>query len=428
VGNLNPNTPEKIWDQNVSEIRHPIRREAIRKSADYYRRRRMQTPRIRVLIILLIALLGLNACNFPRAGSPTPEGPELVFTYAAQTVAVQLTQSASEVQPSATPGETNVPPSGETPTPSLTPGETQAVEPTDTPPQPTATPEICDRAGFIEDVTFPDNSRVDPGADFTKTWRLKNTGTCTWNSNYAIVFDHGEAMGGPASKQLTTGSIPPGDTVDISVNLKAPETPGTYQGFWMLRNASGVLFGLGEKAEKEFWVKIQVGVTSGIAYDFIAKASSANWVSSGGGSEVNLAFGGSDDDPNGVAKLKENIKLEDGSQAGKTLITGPKHNDDGKITGTFSEYTVQGGDHFKAKLGFLDNCDDARVTYQLWYEDSGGKQMLKEWDKSCDGHLLYVDVDLNNLKTKKVKFILVVIANGSPSADLAIWGSARIER
>ncbi len=388
----------------------------------------MHTSRSRVLVILLLALLGLNACNFPGPGAPTPPGPELIFTYAAQTVEVQLTQAASEVQPSATLEETSIPPSGETPSPSFTPEETPTALPSNTQPQPTATPEICDRAAFVEDVTFPDNSRVDPGADFTKTWRLKNTGTCTWNSNYAVVFDHGEAMGGAASKQLTTGSVPPGETVDVSIDLKAPDTPGTYQGFWMLRNASGVLFGLGEKADKEFWVKIKVGVTSGIVYDFIAKASSANWVSSGGGSEVNITFGGADDDPNGVAKLKENIKLEDGSAAGKTLITGPKHNDDGKISGTFSEYTVQEGDHFKAKLGFLENCDGAHVIYQLWYEDPGGKQMIKEWSKSCDGHLLYVDVDLANLKAKKVKFILVVLADGSPSADLAIWGSARIER
>lgn len=390
----------------------------------------MHTSRRRVLLIFMLALLGLNACNFPGLGMPTatPMGPNVIFTNAAQTVAVQLTQDASVVQPSMTPGETSISPSEETPTPTLIPSETATVVLTNTPPQPTATPEICDRAGFVTDVTFPDDSRVDPGAEFTKTWRLKNTGTCTWNSNYAVVFDHGEAMGGSASKQITTGTVPPGETVDVSVNLKAPEAAGTYQGFWMLRNASGVLFGLGEKADKEFWVKIKVGLSSGLVYDFIAKASSANWVSSGGGSEVKLTFGGADDDANGVAKLKDNIKLEDGSSAGKTLITGPKHNDDGKISGTFPEYTVQEGDHFKAKLGFLDNCNDAHVVYQLWYEDSNGKQMIKEWSKSCDGHLLYADVDLSNLKTKKIKFILIVLADGSPSGDLAIWGSARIER
>jgi hypothetical protein len=96
------------------------------------------------------------------------------------------------------------------------------------------------------------------GDAFTKTWRLKNIGSCTWTSGYKLVFDRGDAMGGPAEVQLTTGTVAPGQTVDVSVNLKAPAQTGTYQGYWKLRNASGVLFGWGDKASSAFWVKIKV--------------------------------------------------------------------------------------------------------------------------------------------------------------------------
>jgi hypothetical protein len=109
---------------------------------------------------------------------------------------------------------------------------------------------------FITDVTIPDDTVFAPNAAFTKTWRIKNEGTCTWNTSYAVVFDSGASMGGPASFALP-GEVAPGQSIDISVELKAPTTAATYKGSWMLRNASGVTFGLGNE-NKPFWVQIKV--------------------------------------------------------------------------------------------------------------------------------------------------------------------------
>lgn len=123
---------------------------------------------------------------------------------------------------------------------------------------PSATPIPCDKVNFVKDVTIPDNTKLTPGSAFTKTWRLKNDGSCTWSSGYKLVFDRGDAMSGPQEVPLTTGSVAPGQTIDVSVNLTAPANPGSYQGFWKLRNSSGVLFGWGDKANSAFWVKITV--------------------------------------------------------------------------------------------------------------------------------------------------------------------------
>lgn len=398
----------------------------------------MTRPQLRTMLIVVVLWVFALACNLPFTGAPTPPGPEMVWTYAAQTVVAQLTLNAlatlpvstplpSEVMPSATATVAIPPTFTETPTSTSTPPPTATATPLPTF-TPTFTPIPCDRASFVKDVTYPDNSVLAPGTEFTKTWRLKNTGSCTWNSAYSIVFDHGDAMGGPASAPLTTGTVAPGQEVDVSVRLKAPDFPGTFQGHWKLRNPGGVVFGLGDRGERTFWVKIQVSVPSGIGYDFIAQASSASWVSSGGGGEVSLAFGGAEDDPNGVAKLQENFKLEDGSMAGKTLVTHPKHNNDGKIQGTFSSYTVQYGDHFRARLGFRHDCGGGQVVFQLWYKRDGGLYLLKEWRKACDGKLLGVDVDLAEIRGKTVQFILAVLADGSPTNDYAVWASPRIER
>jgi hypothetical protein len=107
----------------------------------------------------------------------------------------------------------------------------------------------CPRVGvlvatFIQDVTYPDGTLVSPGESFTKTWRVKNVGTCTWNADYQLVFVGGDAMGGPASQQLTGVHIPPGQTLDISINLIAPASPGAHTGYWKLCAPNGDVFGL----------------------------------------------------------------------------------------------------------------------------------------------------------------------------------------
>src|SRR5687768_16536485 len=78
----------------------------------------------------------------------------------------------------------------------------------------------CDAALFIADVTVPDGSAYSPNASFTKTWRLKNTGTCTWTTAYKLVFVSGAQMGGPGEVNLPA-AVAPNTTVDLSVNLTA---------------------------------------------------------------------------------------------------------------------------------------------------------------------------------------------------------------
>jgi hypothetical protein len=186
----------------------------------------------RFVSILILLALGLTACNMPSDAADT-ESANAVLTAAAQTVEANLTQAAPAApadQPTAAP----VLPTNTTP-----PDVTLAV-PTNTLPVATATQD-CDKGDFVTDVTIPDGTVLDPDESFTKTWRLKNTGTCSWTPSYAIVFDSGDAMSGPATQALT-GNVNPGQTVDISVNLKAPSADGTYRGYWKLRNAAGTLF------------------------------------------------------------------------------------------------------------------------------------------------------------------------------------------
>lgn len=239
-----------------------------------------------VSTVLVMALI-LSACNMPRGTTEPTTGPtEPAATIVARTVSALLTQSAM-LTPQATATQPPVvQPTAAVPTaevPTLAPTtQTTPVLPTITP-----TPQICDRGSFVSE-TIPDDTEYQPGTSFVKTWRIKNNGTCTWTTAYSFVFVSGDAMGATTAIPLPS-SVAPGATVDLTVTLTAPATANTYRGDWMLQNASGVRFGLGDKADKKFWVQIKV-VSAPFAVTSIAM--SANPSNYSGVCPVTITFTG----------------------------------------------------------------------------------------------------------------------------------------
>jgi hypothetical protein len=198
------------------------------------------------MAFLAAALSLLSAgCNYstsvgPDAGaSPTPE--------------VEGSRIASQIETSASVSLTRTTTPGSNPSPAQTgqPGTSTSSSPTLS-----ATP-CSDRAAFVEDVTIRDNTLVLPGQTFVKVWRLQNTGSCTWDTGYAAAFIGGERMEAASPVHLTT-MVPPGSSVDLSVDLVAPQQPGSYQGFWKLVGKDGGYFGIGADADLAFWAKIVV--------------------------------------------------------------------------------------------------------------------------------------------------------------------------
>ena len=207
----------------------------------------------RVFVLIVIILLVIAACNFPSEGGPAGTATAMV-----QTIIVQMTQTAGGVVPPAATTAAPPPPTG------ISASPTSVIPPTIVPtlkPPATSTPMPCNKAGFVDDVTYKDGSLVDPNASFVKTWRLVNTGTCSWSSGYVLVFVSGDRMSAPDTVPLTSGSVPPNGTVDVSVTLKAPPSAGTYQGYFKLRAPDGIVFGVGVKGDSNFWVKVVVGTT-----------------------------------------------------------------------------------------------------------------------------------------------------------------------
>ncbi|MFZ6026137.1 MAG: NBR1-Ig-like domain-containing protein [Chloroflexota bacterium] len=387
-------------------------------------------------LVLLLSLV-LAACGLPAAGTPT--AVNYIQTAAAGTVIAELTQAATKAS---LPTLTLAPVQATATAPASTSIDATATATVFPPPLPTNTlaapantlppTAVCDRATFVKDITYPDDTEVAKGETFVKTWRIKNNGTCTWNSSYSVVFDEGDAMlppGSAASFQLTTGTVAPGQEIDLSVTLQAPDKTGSYEGFWMLRNGNGVLFGIGAQAEKAFWVKVKVidkttpTPSASVQFDLIAKAPNAEWRNA----TSTLPWGDRDDDTPGVVTDLENVKLNDGKTHARVLATYPQRVTDGVIYGVFPAYTVQEKDHFKASLGFRSPCDAGNVKFQLRYRDGASEVSLGEWLKSCDGKLQDIDLDLAALKGKSIQFMLVVTSNGAWEDDKAVWLAPRVE-
>ncbi len=174
-----------------------------------------------------------------------------------QTQTVVVATQQAEQTAAAIPTETPIPTDTPTPEPTAT-----ASPPTDTP-EATATKQGsrsspgCDKAGFVEDITIPDGRRFKKDKNFTKTWRIINNGTCTWDSSYTLYFVSGDRMSGPTSQPLVSFEVPPGKIIDVSVDLKSPKEVGTYKGYWAFRNADGVAFGVGN-GDNPIYVEIEV--------------------------------------------------------------------------------------------------------------------------------------------------------------------------
>jgi hypothetical protein len=111
------------------------------------------------------------------------------------------------------------------------------------PTQPTPSgPTTCTLASqFISDITIPDGTVIAPGGSFVKTWAIRNSGTCAWGGGYNAVFVAGQPLGASSPQPIPAAG--PGDTINISINMVAPTTPGNSSSVWQLQASNGVVFG-----------------------------------------------------------------------------------------------------------------------------------------------------------------------------------------
>jgi hypothetical protein len=281
----------------------------------------------------------------------------------------------------------------------------------------------------IVDLPVLEGTLVMPGMQFTKTWRVTNSGTCTWTSDYALVLSSGDALGAPKEVPLPH-AVAPGESVDISVPVTAPPAAGGQRSEWMLRNAEGEIFGVGQEGERPLVAEFKVAALEpGVAYDFTQVMCLAPWHS-------DLAtFLPCDDLPDeessriGYVRLNADPALEGSSQDNPHVIE-VKPNNGGWIAGFFPLAEVEDGDSFVATVGCMDKHEACSLLFQLDYElADGSRGTLAEWPEVYDEAASEFRVDLSSLAGQRITLILMVSENGGRTQDaVGFWLAPRIER
>ena len=377
---------------------------------------------ILLLFILIIVAVsqGCSIINPPEPtntimptsipNSATPDQASTIYAYQTQLSGVTLTAQFTPLPlPTATATVTPIPPT-KVPTPTIT-----------------ATRQDCYWTEFVRDISIPDGTELDPGASFTKTWRLRNAGSCAWTTDYDIVFVRGESFKAPTRIGMPR-TVNPGEMVDISLLMEAPTYPGKYTGYFMLADDDGRRFGTGIDADGEIWVEIIVRLQDEIKYNFTENYCKALWRSS---MDDTLPCPGDETEPDlGYVVYQSNPLREDGVLENEPgLITSPDRSNYGFIYGVFPSIMIEKGDIFRSLIGCVYDSPDCELTFELRYQiENDVMRTIKSWDEIYDGQYHFATADLSELAGYTVKLILYVENNGSTINNRGLWIFPRIMR
>lgn len=211
----------------------------------------LKTRLMKVQLILALGAILIAACGGGNVPETTPtlsaEQIQPIQTNAVSTFAADLTLTALSVP-------TNTPQPTITPSPAVTSTSGVPFGTASTPLAPVAggtSVTSCYGLTFVDDVTIEDNTQMDPGETFTKTWKVQNSGSCAWDAGFKFQLSGGNAMG--ATAVTLPSAVAAGATYDISVPMTAPNAAGTVRGNWRMSTAAGQFFG------DEVYVVIVVG-------------------------------------------------------------------------------------------------------------------------------------------------------------------------
>ena len=390
----------------------------------------MHRSAIRLVVVCTVLLAAALACVLPgtqpeanQAVPPTSSSALQTFESTqtpehTATVVSPRTLTANARLATVTPQRLTLRPSS-TPGPSVTPPR-QATGKNETP-----VVSKCDHYALIKDVTIPDGTFMTKNTKFTKTWRLKNTGTCVWLHDYEIYFESGDALVGPDSVKIKTNVLP-GETIDISIDLAAPDQTGMFRSYYKMRNSKGEIFGSGDE-NKPFYLEIWVGNTGApnLRFDLLGFFCEAEWSVDG----QPIPCQGKDSSQ-GFVRIMNNGRLRGGYKENEAiLLSAPAHENGSIIRGRYPDLKILSGDHFMTVMACESEYTRCEVTFNLDYQigDEGPIQNFAHWDVKYDQELQVADISLAELAGQKVHLILTVIArNNSQGDNRGMWVKPRI--
>jgi hypothetical protein len=181
-----------------------------------------------VVILSLLAIVVLVGAFVSLSGESAP----MVKPMASEPVTPKPT-AAGMVIPTAAPNQSPITPLPARPAPLPRVSPTQSLQDAS----------LCsNNAVLLRQVTSPQGSSLLPNQRFNQTWYIQNTGNCTWNTKFQLVHVQYERLSAISTVALPS-SVLPGKSVDLTVAMVAPATPGQYISQWQLRDDVGAPFG-----------------------------------------------------------------------------------------------------------------------------------------------------------------------------------------
>lgn len=292
----------------------------------------------------------------------------------------------------------------------------------------------CLRASFVDhvilDVPVNEGTLLMPGMQFTKTWRLFNSGTCDWDQSFSLVFLSGDQLSDQSEIPFPAFAAP-GESVDISVLMQAPENSGPLLGEWMIKAGDGQTFGVGVNGESPLKVDIEVAqLGESIRYEFDQVHCLAQWHSALASFLPCQGLADENDVLQGYVRLISDVALE-GSSANSSMVLELKANNQQNawIAGFFPGIEIAKGDHFTATIGCIDQLEGCAINFYFAIEfDGGNVQQLATWTEYYDDEVTEVDVDLSEFAGMRVNFILRLEEEGSGRSleSIGFWKDPQI--
>jgi hypothetical protein len=272
-------------------------------------------------------------------------------------------------------------------------------------------------------ITIPNGTVLPAGTRFTKIWRIKNTGECTWDDNFRFVYAGGDAFSAKLNNPLPH-RVRKGQTVDMALEMIAPPIAGEFVSRWGLFDERiDFLFGHGD--EEAFPVRIQTTTnTSGTIFNFVNNLCTAQWVN---GSDAQLLCN-RETRRNGYA-VRKNISPDyDPDNKFNALVTHTQVSEGGSITGKYPYIPVPPNARLIGEIGCTSGNQDCDITMRIYYQVYGRPlELLNEWHEVYDDQATQFDFNLDGLRNQSVAFYLYVEANAAPGDAAGYWHALRLE-
>lgn len=271
------------------------------------------------------------------------------------------------------------------------------------------------RFTFLSDVTFPDGTMTMPRTRFTKTWYIQNSGNCTMNRQYKIVFISGSLVSEAKEFPLFTSDriLKPGESAPISIPLVAPEEKGKYTTSWGIKSPDGTVYGAGPNGVVWLTSVFQVGNQ----YKFYENLSGAICSDTNG-----LFFCGSSDRSGGrgVAYYNPSPTMESNYAGSQSIILAPPMVDGGVTRVAFGPLRVARGTWLRSAVSCPPNAPLCDNNVTLYVQPSGGaEQFVAQNHEVNDGFASEWNVNLSDYgyHDQDITIIFEVKANGGVTSD-----------